>query len=83
VRVGDGRGFVVEERRGLCLYPKRFVITAAHCLPLDTLESGAFLDPVPPMFPDLLSKLDGNALVWAQCLFIDQGGRYRSARLAG
>jgi hypothetical protein len=36
VRVGDGRGFVVEERPGLCLYPKRYIITAAHCLPLDT-----------------------------------------------
>jgi hypothetical protein len=27
-RVGDGRGFVVEDKRG-----QPFVITAAHCLP--------------------------------------------------
>jgi hypothetical protein len=74
VKVGNGRGFVVEEQPGLCLYPKRFIITAAHCLPLDTLEPDAFLDPAPPTFPDLLGKLDGDASVWAKCLFIDQIG---------
>ena len=29
LRVGDGRGFVVEHRR------QQFILTAAHCLPVD------------------------------------------------
>ena len=36
VRVGDGRGFVVEHRH------QRFILTAAHCLPVD---AGGRTDP--------------------------------------
>jgi hypothetical protein len=40
VRVGGGRGFVVEEKRGLCFHLKRMVVTAAHCLPVVPRRAG-------------------------------------------
>jgi hypothetical protein len=65
VRVGGGRGFVVagiEERR--------YVITAAHCLPrLPTpklfrrIEEGTFAK--------IIGKLGTEPMVWAQLCFVD------------
>jgi hypothetical protein len=46
VQVGGktgGRGFIVEERPGLCLYPQRYVITATHC-PRAILGAPGFRD---------------------------------------
>ena len=64
IRVGDGRGFVVERRR------QRFVLTAAHCLPK--------LPPAHPMshtkertYQALLGPLGAEPTVWAECLFAD------------
>ena len=64
LRVGDGRGFVVEHHYRLV------VLTAAHCLP--------FLPPAHPFsyledrtYQALLGPLGANPTVWAQCLFAD------------
>jgi hypothetical protein len=70
VPVGDGRGFVVEEKPGLCLYPKRYVVTAAHCLPTDLLTLG-FGGTWGSTLRDLLSKLGEEPSVWAECIFVD------------
>lgn len=87
VKVGDGRGFIIEHRvkvpplpprlrhlpRGVPFLKYRLVVTAAHCLP--------HLPPVPPAYTcertytDLLGSLDGSKKeVWAQCLFADPVG---------
>jgi hypothetical protein len=71
LRVGDGRGFVVEERRGLCLYPKRLVVTAAHCLPVIPQAPG-FRRDWGETLRDLLGPPERNRpKVWAECLFAD------------
>jgi hypothetical protein len=68
VRVGDGRGFVVEGRPlGLC---HRYIVTAGHCLPF-----------VPPCFgasylaertyKKLLARLGEQPSIWCECCFID------------
>jgi len=87
VKVGDGRGFVIEHRWKLpelstiivkrCkLRPRRFaksrlVVTVAHCM-------GEGLPPAhPASFSEermyrLLGSLDGsNHDIWAECLFVD------------
>jgi|SRR5918996_535523 hypothetical protein len=63
VRVGDGRGFIIEHRG------QRLVITAAHCLPqippahpARYLHESTFL---------MLGPLDGEPSIWAECLFVD------------
>jgi hypothetical protein len=70
LRVGGGRGFVVEMGRD------RVVITAAHCLPWDRLPP-----PHPARhasevtFPKLLGPLGRKRpTVWAECQFIDLVG---------
>ena len=65
VRVGDGRGFIVEASQG-----HRLVITAAHCLP--------HIAPAHPAsythertYPDLLGELSTEPCIWAECVFAD------------
>jgi hypothetical protein len=65
VRVGDGRGFIIE---GQNKFPH--VITAAQCLP--------HLPPPPPRdvqddtYPNLLGPFtDRQPKVWATCVFVD------------
>jgi hypothetical protein len=78
LKVGDGRGFVVE-RRNYLSHPERIVITAAHCLEHATLADGTKgLPPCHPFrylqqetYPDLLGPLRGKRTVWATCLFAD------------
>lgn len=77
LKVGDGRGFVIEQqirlprRRGARVTERRVVGTAAHCLP-----------HIPPAmrisyeeertYPRLLGTLDGTVTdIWAECLFVD------------
>ena len=75
VRVGDGRGFVVEEKRGLCLYPKRFVVTAVHCLPRIPKPPGRQESLWEETLSDVLGRLGrARPRIWAECLFIDQVG---------
>ena len=71
VRVGDGRGFIVAHRQA------RFVITAAHCLPVDD-EGCLILPPALPAmhlhektYPKLLGALDAEPSVWCECRFVN------------
>jgi hypothetical protein len=69
LKVGDGRGFVVDCRQHLG-FDERIIITAAHCLP--------FIPPPHPArylneetYQKLLGPLEGEPTVWAMCLFVD------------
>jgi hypothetical protein len=71
VRVGHGRGFVVEHRHS------RVVITTSHCLPVDS-DGRLILPPSHPgaylhetTFQKLLGPLGGEPTVWAECMFVD------------
>jgi hypothetical protein len=67
LRVGDGRGFVVESRDS---FMQRCVLTAAHCLPhLPPTHPGMYLEE--RTFKNLLGPLGGECTVWAECLFAD------------
>jgi Trypsin-like peptidase domain len=65
VRVGDGRGFIINHRA-----KGRLVITAAHCLPkLPPAHAASFA--YERAF-ELLGTLDGSKTsVWAECLFVN------------
>ncbi len=78
VRVGGGRGFVMEHRvyfdfgdgnghRKLC---RNVVVTASHCLPhAPKVMSG--VDYQRATYPKLLAPLGEEPSVWTQCLFFD------------
>jgi hypothetical protein len=67
VRVGGGRGFVVERRR------ERVIITAAHCLPkLPPPHPAMYLHE--RTYKALLAPLGAEPAVWAECLFVDPVG---------
>src|SRR5215471_9157363 len=68
LRVGEGRGFVVEHK--LKLGTERLVITAAHCLPHFTPRN-AFAYTEERTYKALLGPLGADATVWAECLFVD------------
>jgi hypothetical protein len=79
IRVGDGRGFVVERPHHLGIM-ERIVITAAHCLPrlpppfehllaLPTPHPARYLDE--ETYQRLLGPLGAEPTVWATCLFVD------------
>jgi hypothetical protein len=79
IRVGDGRGFVVEHR-GHMNHPERIIITAAHCLPrLPPPYEHLLQLPSPhPMryleeetYQNILGPLGAEPTVWAACLFVD------------
>jgi hypothetical protein len=64
--VGDGRGFVVEDST----HGRRYVITAAHCLP--RLPTGFSIgDTHERTYVNLLGPLGGERAVSAECLFVD------------
>ena len=75
VRVGGGRGFVVEHGRKRDR--RRLVITAAHCLPVD--DDGRLKLPPPHpwshteerTYEALLGPLSAEPAVWAECLFVN------------
>jgi hypothetical protein len=83
VKVGDGRGFIVEYRVNTSAFPKhpkirfqkfirhRVVVTAAHCLPnLPPAHPAAYSEE--RTFPKLLGSLDGKKKdIWTECLFVD------------
>jgi len=68
LKVGDGRGFVIEHK--LRLGTERLVITAAHCLPHFTPRN-AFAYTEERTYETLLGPLGADATVWAECLFVD------------
>jgi hypothetical protein len=64
VRVGDGRGFVVE----LC--GDLVIITACHCLPhTPPAHPASYLEE--RTYKTLLGPLGSKPRVWAECLFAD------------
>ena len=71
VRVGDGRGFVVEH------HGKRLILTAAHCLPQDKAGNLIMPPPHPGSFLEertykaLLGLLGAERTVWTECLFVN------------
>jgi hypothetical protein len=70
VRVGGGRGFIVEHRR------RRLVITAAHCLPIDDdgylkLPPTMHMDYTEQTYPNLLGARGAELSVWCECLFVN------------
>jgi hypothetical protein len=68
LRVGHGRGFVVEHK--LRLSAERLVITAAHCLP-DFTPRSASAYTEERTYKTLLGPLGADPTVWAECLFVD------------
>ncbi len=65
LKVGDGRGFVVNGERD------RLVITAAHCLPrFPPCHAASYLEE--RTYAALLGVLGRKKpTVWAECLFVD------------
>ena len=69
LKVGDGRGFIVEHQNFLG-HPERIVITAAHCLPhLPPPHPASYL--MERTYGALLGPLRGKQTVSAECLFVD------------
>jgi hypothetical protein len=73
VRVGDGRGFIVEAER------ERWVYSAAHCLPWlpprpdedGARAIGSLGEPHEKTYAELLGSLGGATTVWTECVFCD------------
>jgi hypothetical protein len=65
IKVGDGRGFLVEYSP----WPHQ-VITVAHCLAHLPPGHGA-LSAKERTYANLLGPRDGLATVWAECVFVD------------
>lgn len=65
IKVGGGRGFIIEADR------RRYVITAAHCLPkLPPAHAAAYT--VERTFRHLLGPIGRRRpTVWAECVFVD------------
>src|SRR5580700_2349124 len=86
IKVGDGRGFVIEQRISTAVLKskltgrirlrpfveRRLVVTAAHCLPHFPPCHGASLLEE-RTYGRLLGTLDApkRRKVWAECLFVD------------
>lgn len=70
LRVGEGRGFVVEEPTPLI---GRLIITAAHCLPFFP-PCISFSDIRERTYRALLGPLGEEPTVSAECLFVDPIG---------
>jgi Trypsin-like peptidase domain len=80
LRVGDGRGFVIEPKDR---WQKRLVVTAAHCLtaPIGVRAESTDWPQLPPahgmsyteerLYPRLLGPLGRKPKVAAECLFVD------------
>jgi hypothetical protein len=79
LKVGEGRGFVVERRAVPRNFMGRIIITAAHVIAnADLLNGTQGLPSCHPArhveeetYPRLLSRLDGECSVAAACLFVD------------
>lgn len=73
IRVGGGRGFVIEtvdRQIGDVKIADRLVVTASHCLPaLPPCDANAYLNEI--TYQSLLGPIGGRTAVWAECLFVD------------
>src|ERR1039458_7796780 len=67
VRVGAGRGFVVQGERD------RLIVTAAHCLP-EFPPCASFSTLEERTYPSLVAPLGSPLEIWAECLFADPIG---------
>jgi hypothetical protein len=65
ITVGDGRGFIVEGD-----LEKRYIITAAHCLPWLPPAHGAS-HPEERTYQKLIAAIGDEPSVWAECVFAD------------
>jgi hypothetical protein len=75
IRVGDGRGFIVNDagRARLGWRNERVVITAAHCLPFfPPCHAASYLGE--RTYKALLGPLGQAPSVWTECLFVDPIG---------
>jgi hypothetical protein len=72
ITVGDGRGFVIEATviQWDQIFSRRYVVTAAHCLPTIPL-CGVEHDLSEVTYKSLLSELGEAPYVWAECLFVN------------
>jgi hypothetical protein len=66
IKVGDGRGFVVN-LTARTIGAQRGIITAAHCLPY--LRPCLAVDE--RFYANLLGPIDAEPTVWTECLFAD------------
>jgi hypothetical protein len=65
VRVGDGRGFIVETDD-----EKRLIITAGHCLPhLPRCHPASYTHE--RTYKSLIGPTGAEPTVWGECLFVD------------
>ena len=64
VRVGSGRGFVVQGER------ERYVITAGHCLP-HLPPCLTFSETQERTYENLIGTLNEESTVWTECVFVD------------
>jgi hypothetical protein len=64
VRVGDGRGFVVQAKH------EKLVITAGHCLPFIPPSTNLH-DLEEKTYMKLLGPIGEEPTIWAECLFVD------------
>lgn len=67
VRVGGGRGFVIEADNA------RLIVTAAHCLPhFPPCHGGSYTEE--RTYPNLVGRIGDEPSIWAECLFADPIG---------
>jgi hypothetical protein len=67
VRVGDGRGFIVEGAY------ERLIVTAAQCLPF-LPPCGSISHVHERTYQSLIGQLSGECTIWGECLFVDPVG---------
>ena len=65
VRVGDGRGFVVNGDRG-----SKLILTAGHCLPF-VPPCMNFSDLGERTYRELIGRIEQEPTISAECMFID------------
>jgi hypothetical protein len=64
VKVGDGRGFIIE------VQGSRYVVTAAHCLPkIPPAHPASYVGE--RTFKRLMGPLGMRSTVWAECVFVN------------
>jgi hypothetical protein len=70
VQVGDGRGFLVEVANKYFAYPRRLIVTAAHCLP-EMPPPHAAMDLNEKTYLGSVGRLGEKLFVGVECLFAD------------